>query len=69
MNVLMVLGMICTGVSLIFTPGGPFRHLKSTLPQIYAAAKDGKLREPLAVQILSWLGIVLFICGLWRQWS
>jgi hypothetical protein len=69
MNALIVLGLICLTLSLILTPGGPFRHLKKTLPQIYVEARKGRLRTPLAVQILGWLGIALTIWGFWRQYS
>jgi hypothetical protein len=69
MNALMVLGLICLGLSLIFSPEGPFKHLKSTFPQVYTAYREGKLpRTPLPVRLLGLLGIVLLCCGFWRQW-
>jgi hypothetical protein len=68
MNALMVLGTICCALSVILTPGGPFRYARKTLPQIYGEARKGRLRTPLAVQVLGVLGIALTIWGFWRQW-
>jgi hypothetical protein len=48
----------------------PFKHLKSTLPKIYAAYREGRMpRPPLVVRLLGLLGIALTIWGFWRQWS
>jgi hypothetical protein len=63
----MILGMVCTAIAVILHPAR-FRRLKSTMPQVYAVARAGKLRTALVVHLLGGLGFVLIIWGCWRQW-
>jgi hypothetical protein len=67
MNVQLVLGLVCLVLSSAFHPAR-LRHLKSTMPEIHAAARAGQLRAPLAVHLLGLLGFALTIWGFWREW-